>query len=300
MRPETEEAPRRLPRDFTGVEEEQEVDFGALFRRIASGWWLVAVGVAIGAVLGYLAALGGGGLYQANTTVYLGQPLSPAGGSQIQSLATNPATVSEIVTSDATVEDVAEKVGVPADRLQRGISTRAVASTDAARRLNTNPLVEIVVKGPWRTETAEAADLLAAAVVEKVSGYVDVKIRSFETRLASQQRELGSLERELTELQTAARGTSIGSVERLQLLSLIGFAEQRRGQLLEDRTETEQLLSLAETVERSAAVTEASATKVPAKSKRSSILVGAVIGLLAGALVAFFAAPLLARRRRAS
>ena len=242
-----------------------------------------------------------GDVYQAKTVVYLGQPLSPTGGAQIQSLATNPATVNEIVRSDAVVEDAAAEVGIPAQRLRRGISSRSIVGADATRRAqNTNPLVEITVRGPWSGQTtAEAANFLAAAVVEQVSGYVDVKIRSLRTRLSNQGRELESLDRQLTELQGAVRDARIGSLERLQLLSVMGFAEQRRGQLLEDRTETEQLISLAETVERSAPVTEARAVKVPAKSERSSIVVGALIGLLAGVLLALLWEPLVAQRRRA-
>ena len=285
MRPEQE--PRTIPRPVPELEAEREVDFGRYARMILARWWLVAAAVALGALAGYLVSLGGGDVYQARTTVYLGQPLSPAGGAQIQSLATNPATVNQIVRSDAVVQRVAAEVGVPANRLQRGISTKPVTGGDTARRAGQNPLVEISVRGPWRQGTAQAANLLAAAVVKEVSGYVDVKIDALNEQLENQNTELASIERRLDALQGAIeRGDGLSSVERLQLLSLAGFAEQRRGQLLDERTQTRTLITLAETVERSKPITRAAAVKVPAKSQRSSILVGALIGLLAGSLLA--------------
>ena len=61
-------------------EAEQEVDFARYGRMLARRWWLVAVGVVAGAVIGYLVSLGGTKLYSATATIYLGQPYN-AGGS---------------------------------------------------------------------------------------------------------------------------------------------------------------------------------------------------------------------------
>ena len=293
------EPPPSFARSLPDLDAEREVDFGRVGRTILSRWWLVAAAVALGAIAGYLASRGEGDVYQARTTIYLGQPVSPSGSVQITSLATNPATVNEIVRSDEVVQDVAREVGVPPARLRRGISTKSLAVSDPARRQAQNPLMEISVRGPWPGEnTADAANLLAAAVVEKVSGYVDVKVDSFREQLDAENRELASIDRRLATLQRAVAGHELSSVERLTLLSLIGLTEQRRGQLIEERTDTRQLITLAETVERAAPITEARAARVPAQSPRSGILVGALIGLLAGAALALLSEPLLGRLRR--
>lgn len=297
MRPE-QEPPRAIPRPVADLDAEREVDFGRLMRTVLARWWLVAAAVAVGAVVGYLTSLGGGDVFQAKTTLYLGQPLSPTGGSQIVSLATNPATVNEIVRSEAVIQDVARRIGVPPGRLRRGISTRAAPITDAARRTTTNPLVDITVRGPWGRRTAQAASLLAAAVVDETSQYVDVKVRSLNEQLASENKQIAAIDRELDALQESAqRSGNLSSAERLILVSLISVAEQRRGQLLDERTDTQQLLTAAETVERSAPITEPRAVKVPAQSPRSSIIVGAVIGLLVGGALALVWEPLVGRRR---
>jgi hypothetical protein len=159
--------------------------------------------------------------------------------------------------------------------------------------------VEISVRGPWREETARAANLLAETVIEEISGYVDVKADSLRTQVENQNSELGQIEERLARLEAAATGPGLSDVERLTLQSLIGFAEQRRGQLVNERTTTRQLLTLAETVERSSQVTEARAARVPPRSSRSAIVVGALIGLLAGIAAALLWEPVARRRRRA-
>jgi capsular polysaccharide biosynthesis protein len=281
------------------LEAEREVDFAELGRKILSRWWLILAATVVGAVIGYLTSLGGGDVYQSRITLYLGQPLSPTGNVQIQSLATNPATVNEIVRSDSVVQDVAREIGVRPNPLRRGIATKPLATTDASRRAqNVNPLIQISVRGPWRGKTAQAAALLAAAVVEQVSGYVDEKVGALEAQLSAQNRELASTDRRLDQLQTGAAGRGLPTGERLTLISLIGLAEQRRGQLVEERAETEALLTLAETVERSQPINEAREARVPAQSSRSSILVGAILGLLAGLALALLW-PRLASLRRA-
>jgi capsular polysaccharide biosynthesis protein len=294
----TEHEPRRaVAHSLPDLDEEREIDFARLGRTVLSRWWLVAAAVALGALIGYLTSLGGGDVYVARTTVYLGQPLSPTGGSQIPSVATHPTTVSEIVRSEDVVQDVAQEVGIRPGELRRGISTQTLTSSGSAQRLPQNPLVQISVRGPWSDEAAQAANLLAAAVIREVSGYVDAKVGSFEEQLRAQNRELGQIDRRLGALQGAAEGGGLSSVERLTLLSLIGFAEQRRGQLLDERTSTRQLITLAETVERSKQVTEARSARVPAQSARSAMVVGGLIGLLVGLALALLWNPVLGRRR---
>jgi hypothetical protein len=282
MRAETE--PRTVARPLPELEPEEEVEVGRYWRAIVARWWLVVAAVAVGILVGYLLARSGGEVYEAKATIYLGQPLSPSGNAQIQSLATNPATVSEIVRRHPL-----------ADRVRVSTST---TSTGAVARQGINPLVVISVLGDSRRETGQAAGTLANDVVTNVSGYVDEKITALEERLAGQNRELSSIERRLDELQAQiAAGRNLSSVERLTLTTLAGFGEQRRGQLLEERTDTQQLLTLARNVERSQVVATSSAREVSARSPRSSMLVGGLIGLLAGAILALLWEPLIVRRR---
>jgi uncharacterized protein involved in exopolysaccharide biosynthesis len=279
------------------VGEEEEVDIGGFWWRIAHRWWLVAGGVALGIVIGYLVSLGGNTVYEATGTVYLGSPLTPSGNAQIQGLQTNPATVSQIVKSRAVVADVAAQVGVSPTQLRSGIASRGVGGVGP--RTSQTQLVEITVRGPWRRQSADAANLLAASVVDRLSSYSDAKIDQFTELLASQEQQLESIEAAVDRYRTALEAdTTLSSAERLVLISLLDNAEQERGQLVEQRTETQLALSLAEDVEQPQVVTRAAAAKVDARSRRTSVLVGAVIGLVAGGAVALAWDPVARRLRK--
>jgi uncharacterized protein involved in exopolysaccharide biosynthesis len=263
------------------LQAEQEVDLGRYVSRVLRRWWLVAACAAAGVLIGWLTSVGGGTVYRATATVYLGQPLSPSGGAQIQSLATNPSTVGEIVRSQEVIRAVAAQVGVEPGKLRSGISTGTVSG--AVARQGQNPLVEISVRGPWREESAAAANALAGEVVTRVSGaYTETKITTLRELLDAQERELGALEQRIADLQAALEDGGLEPTDRLVASGLLSDAEQRRGQVVEDLTTTRQLLTLAENVEASRVVTEARATKVAARNRRNSIVVGGVVGLLAG------------------
>src|SRR5207302_10933462 len=108
------------------LEAEQELDLGSLWASVVARWWLPVAGLVAGAVLGYIVALGGGATYQAEATVYLGQPLSPSGGAQVQSLATNPTTVREIIHAESTIRTVAHSTGLSLAKLRSSISSQPV------------------------------------------------------------------------------------------------------------------------------------------------------------------------------
>jgi capsular polysaccharide biosynthesis protein len=297
MRPEREPA-RERPRPLTDLEAEREVSLAGVGQTILRRWWLVAAAVVVGAVIGYLLSLGGGNVYQARATVYPGNQLSPAGNQTIQSPATNPATVGQLARSDEVVQDVARRVGVNPGRLRNGISTKQVGGTQTRTTTTTVQLVEIGVRGPWRAESAEAANLIATIVVDKTSGYVDVKIKAQEELLAAQTRQLAQIENQTSDVTAAiSSAQGLSQVERLILSTQLSLYEQQRGQLLEQQAETRQLLELARQVERGRVLTEAVATKVPARSPKSSIVAGGVIGLLVGIALALLWTPLVASRR---
>src|SRR5581483_1470920 len=94
------------PRSFD-PEAEQEVDFGRYWRLVAARWWLVAVGLVFGAIIGYAVALGGNQVFKATGTVYLGQPYTASGNVQLQSLQTNPSVIGQVVHALANDQKVA-------------------------------------------------------------------------------------------------------------------------------------------------------------------------------------------------
>ena len=287
--------PQRSLPEFDG---EEEVDLGRYWGTLLERWWLPALGLAAGIVLGYLLSLGGSDVYQAKATVYLGQPLSPI-GTLVQSLATNPSTPRQIVTAESTIQAVAREIGVPPSELRGRITTQAVSG--ALNKQGQNPLVTIIVTGKGPGRTAAAANALAAIVVQRVSAPVAAKLRALRRQRQAQEAELESIDRTVAQLRTAvasAQGLSLG--ERLILSGQLNSQIQQRSQVVEQQTETLADLSFAESVEAGQVVNRAAATKTTAKSRRNSVLVGAFLGLLLGIVAALLwdAAARVARRSR--
>src|SRR5918997_7178747 len=118
---------RRVPADDLDLDAEREVDVRGWWDAVKARWWLPLLGLALGLAAGYALALGGGDVYRAEATLYLGQPFSPTGGAPVPGLATNPATVNEIVRSEAVLQSVAERSGMNLSRLRAHVSSRQVS-----------------------------------------------------------------------------------------------------------------------------------------------------------------------------
>ncbi len=284
---------------------EQEVDLASAWQRLTDRWWFPVAGLLVGAVIGLALALSGGSVWRAETIVYLGQPFAPLGGGQIQSLATNPRTVGEIVRSESVLQDVSDATDIPVSKLRSSISTRELVAAGQVRGIN--PLIEIGVKGDAGPRKIEAAaDALAARVVENVSVYVADKVELLEQQVAVSTAQLAAVEARIQASQrqqdTLIQDQSIPLDQRLllsaNLNSVITTSDARRTSLQDDLFEARQLLNLAESVESSRVVEPAAAVKTTARSSRTSLLVGALLGLLVGAIVALAAEPFAARRRR--
>ena len=285
------------------VLDEQEVDLASAWRRLTLRWWLPLAGLVIGAIVGLALALSGGTVWRAETLLYLGQPFAPLGGGQIQSLATNPRTVGEIVRSEAALQAAARASGIPVSQLRASISTQEIVAAGVAR--TNTPLFELGVKGPTKRKTELAAAALADRVTERVSEYVTKKVEELELQRDIARAQLAAVE---ARIQAAQRqqdriinDPSLPLAEALLLSSnlnaVITTADARRSSLQDDVYEANQLLNLAENVEMSRVVEPAAGRKTTARSSRNALLVGGLVGLLIGAVAALAAEPVLARRR---
>jgi hypothetical protein len=289
----------RRPVPPPDLDAEEEVDLGRYWQRVSARWWLPLLGLVAGIALGYLLAQGSSKVYRAEALLYLGQPFSLNANAPVQSLATNPSTVNRMVRSEAALREAAARSGERVGKLRGKVSTKSVQAARGAVRAGQNPLVEVAVKGDSARATAMAANTLAQHVVNRLSPLVDDKVEALERRLDGQNDALASIERRTNLLETAVRrGEGTTLIERLFLVSQLDNAEQRRAQLLDEQADTQQLLSLAENVERPQIVEEAVARETTARSVRSSVLVGAALGLILGALAALLWEPVLARTGR--
>ena len=296
-----------LRREAVDLDAEREVDLRSSWDRITARWWLPLGGLVLGAILGVLVSVGSGDVYRAEALIYLGQPFTSAGGGQLQSLQTNPKTVSEIVRSEAAIKTAANEAGMRPAQLRGNVTSTAVVQPGQVAR-NFTPLVEIQVRGPTRVKAEKAANSMANTVVTQVVPYVDEKIDLLEKQVGDGQRQLRDIAARIAAAQNqqdlAFGDDSLSLAEKLLISTnsnaTINAAEQRRGEVLQELNIAQGLLAQAEHVELSRVVQPAAAVRTSATSRRNAAVVGALAGLLLGALAAIIADPWLRRRNAAA
>jgi DNA-binding transcriptional regulator GbsR (MarR family) len=173
---------------------------------------------------------------------------------------------------------------LPLERLRSGVSTASVSGN--LSKLGQTPLVTISVQAKGkRKPVQDAANDLAQIVVTRLSKYATTKIAILKAQIASDTKQIAAIDKSLNSI--AASDAAMAAL-----------SEQRSG-TLSDEAQTDQLLLVqAKTVEQGSVLTKATATKTTGRNRRSSLVVGAALGLLIGALVALMRSG--SRRSRAS
>ncbi|HEV8098882.1 MAG TPA: hypothetical protein VGP56_07025 [Gaiellaceae bacterium] len=280
-----------MPADAPDLDAEQDVDLRSHWDTITRHWWLPLGGLAAGIIVGYLISLGGAQVFRAKAVVYLGQPLSQ-GGVQVQSQATNPSTVKEIVTSESSIQRVARDAGLRPGQLRGHISTQAVSGNIS--RLGQNPLVAITVTGHARRPVARAANDLARKVVfsDSLAGYAKTKIANLQQQVDQEKVALSTLNTNLKAQQGAlSNGSGLSTSERLIALGQLNGLQQQLLTTTDQLTTNQQQLALAKDVEAPQITTLAAATKTTARSRRNTVLVAGLIGLILGLVAALLYEP---------
>jgi uncharacterized protein involved in exopolysaccharide biosynthesis len=265
-------------------EAEQEVDFARYWRLLAARWWVPAAGLVIGAVIGYLIALGGTQVFKATATLYLGQPYTASGNSQLQSAQTNPSAVRVVAHAESSIATAASSCKTKPGLFRGGISQQTVAGNIAKN--GQTPFVSLTVQSKKRKVASCAANQLASIVVDKLSPFASQKLKNFESQIAVFDADIASIN-------SALKSASVSSTDKLILLQRLTNDQQ-------NKLNVSQLVVEANQVEKPYILTGAHSTKVTARSRRNSVVVSALIGLVLGAIVALMwdgVAAGLARRR---
>ncbi|TML66809.1 MAG: hypothetical protein E6G13_12715 [Actinobacteria bacterium] len=262
------------------LDAEQEVDLGRYAGAVARRWWLPVAGLVIGAIIGYLISLGGTQIWDASSTVYLGQPYSYPGNTPLQSQQTNPTSVATIARSEEAIDAAAAAAGMKPAQLRGKISTQSVSSPTASvgtTRVQTNPIVRITVQAPTGRKARIAANSLARQVVEKLGTYGAQKVALLKARVAFDQRQIASIR--------SGGGADAG----VRVLIL--------GQYIQDQLSAKFALGQVQQIELPNVLTHAAAVKTTARSRRNDVVVAAFLGFLLGLLAALAWEPIAARRR---
>jgi uncharacterized protein involved in exopolysaccharide biosynthesis len=294
MRPEREAVKARAD-GAPIVDDEREVDVGRYWDTLLTHWWLPALGLLAGIALGLLISVSSSDVWRAQATIYAGAPY--ATNTPIpNSLATNQSTITRAVKSEQTIGEVAQASGMTRKKLREGISTQRLPSGQG--RLVPSQLYLISVTGDERVPTQRAARLLAERVVDRVGGYARSKVAALERNLRSLNTQLEALETQVRVSQAELQRTGLSNVERLVVVNVLQVAEQRRGAVEQDRTETLQFLALANEVEMPQVLDRAVAVETTARSTRNTVAIAGFLGLLLGIFAALLWEPVTSRAAR--
>ncbi|HUZ82507.1 MAG TPA: hypothetical protein VMU73_09700 [Gaiellaceae bacterium] len=272
------------------LDTEREVDLARWRRAVVALWWLPVAGFVVGAILGVLYSFGGGTIYQATALISLGQPTSP-GGVLVNGFGTNPRAVQQIVSSAAAQEQAAARADMRASALRGNVSIAQVGAATGATAARSTPLISLTVTGTHRTTTAGAANALASIVVgQTTAAYVGVKIRTFQTTLSHVDTQIASVNKLLAVVTAAEKASQhLDALSQLVVVSQEDNAETRLGNLIAQQETLQQQLAFAQEVESAKVVEPARAVKASAHSRNTSLVIGALIGLILGAIAAVVA-----------
>jgi uncharacterized protein involved in exopolysaccharide biosynthesis len=276
---------------------EREMDLGRAWRSLVARWWLPLVGLVAGAIIGLLVSLARGEQWTAKAEVYLGNPLS--NGTALTSSPTNLALAAAYVETPFAVAHASRASGIPGSRLSGSIEAKPALGLAGTTAGQPAPLLQLSVTGPKPGEAKRAVDDLAGLVVSQLQPYTEQKLKIAQGRLAQEQNQIGDINKRLAEaLDAQATLARSGANEPLvaEYAQTAATLANEQSQLDSDITAFNALIAQTAAVEapRIVSTRPASATR---PSRRSSVVIGAVIGLLLGVFAAILWAPITRSRR---
>jgi capsular polysaccharide biosynthesis protein len=251
-------------------EAEQDVDFARYGRMLARRWWLVAIGVVAGAVIGFLVSLGGTKVYSATATLYLGQPYNNT--TPIINLQTSPSAVSQIASAQSVDNKAAIHCKTTVESFRKGISVQKVATALPTKGLasQVSPLVTLTVQAAKGKAAACVANELARAAVAGIADYPKAQIALYNKHVAADNAAI-------KEINTAISDPSVTGTDKAVLQQSLRSDQA-------DLSTYSQLLLVAEQVEMPKVTVLARERQVTAQSSRNTVLIAALIGLILGVI----------------
>jgi uncharacterized protein involved in exopolysaccharide biosynthesis len=267
------------------LEAEREVDLRGLWTSIKRQWWVVVAGIVAGIVVGGLWSLAGGSAYEATANLAPGQAFSPA-GSPVFTYLTNPTAIRTIALSQTTLEQAGAKAGITPRALRGNVSVDAVNSEGTPTQRNA-VLVQITVRQNKKLKAEAAANAIARIVADTTTNnYVRKSIEIYETRIRNFNQRLETQRRKIAFLNEALAEPGLTLNESLLLAIQLDQAQANQGQTIDSLTTAQQQLILTQDVSQTQIVQDARGSRTSARSRRTSILVGALIGLIGGLIAA--------------
>jgi hypothetical protein len=209
------------------------------------------------------------------------------GGTIIQSFATNPRAVSDIVSAASAQQAAEQAAGMRSGALRGHVSVATVGTTPGTTAARSSTLISLSVQNPNKDKAAAAANALANLVVTKTTApYVSKKIDTYTSELGTVDKQLRSISLRVAQLNQVVNTQKLDPFNKLVLVSQLDNAVQRQGNLYNQQATLDQQLAFSKEVESAKVITTAKGVKSTARTTSTSLIVGAVVGLILGAIAA--------------
>jgi capsular polysaccharide biosynthesis protein len=271
------------------------IDVGSWFATLLRNWWVILGLVVLGGLVGGVVTLAAPKEYSATSSVYIGQT-TDANGNPMAGLNSNSKAATQLLASQALLNEAAEKTGmeISASMLRKQTTVVTPSSTVKTSTSVVN-IVVITVTDTDKERAAAAANALAEVLVERISPGVDEKIAVLEQQLATGKKALAASVARSTaaQLGLAAIARSGGSTAEKAAAStlyvaIVQAAATEQEALDSSNQKTELMLLTARQVEQPRILHEAAVPDSPSgPSLTLNVAAGALAGFVIGIVVAF-------------
>jgi hypothetical protein len=271
------------------LEAEQEIDLGRIWRSTIARWWLPLLGLVVGAIIGLLVSLGGGKQWKATAEVYLGQPLGVGSSSPVSSAPTSLGLATAYINSLYPLRHASKASGVPVSKLNGKITVKPILGLTGTKIGQPAPLMLISVTASKAKEAQKAAEDLSKLVVAQFQPFASQKVAIIQERLTQEQAQIGDINRRLAEAQdamVAAAKAGGNSQNVINWSTIVATLSNQRFASQSDITSAKQSIAQARGVEAPRIVSPALSANQGGPSRRSGVLIGAIIGFVLGLLAA--------------
>jgi hypothetical protein len=284
------------------------------FRRAARRWYVVVLAVVAAVALVFLHGVSGATKQSAATaSVYLGQPFTPGGASVLTSTPlSNPAISIQYVTAPQQIATAAKAAGIDHRSLRKHVSVLSstpagAGGTGKASTGGGPPTITINVEGPWAPAKVQTAtNSMAQSLITYANRYTTLKTSLIARRVATEKATMKTLQEvqmRAHENLNAIDASSAAPLDKVAasspFVSDLSSAADQIGTLTLNLTNDQVALVATRDIESSQYISRAVGHKVSAATRRSSLIIAAMVGLIVGVGLALAWEALSVRPRRA-
>jgi len=288
-----------------------EVRVTEYVRRALRRWYVILFAIVAAVLLVFLHGVSGATKQStATASLYLGQPFTLSGSAVLNSTPfSNPTISINYVTAPQQIAAAAKAAGIDHRNLRSHVSvlsTGGAASAASKTTGNTGPpTISITVEGPWtRDKVQTAANTLAQSLLNYANRYTSLKTKLIAGRVVNEKAQLAALQEveqrahsNLAAIDASSEAPLAKVAAESPYVTDLATAAEQIGLITENLTNDQVSLVATRDIESAQFITHAAGRKVSATTRRNSLIIAAMVGLILGTALALAWEALAARPR---